>query len=240
ETHERFMGSETFGWIAARERPALFPGEAHVWRASGVPDAASLAEFALTLSDDERAQAARFRFERDRARFIRAHGILREVLARYLAASPARLSFVRGPFGKPSLAGAELEFSLSHCEDLVLVAVSRCGAVGVDVERVREISDARSLAARFFTRGENTALAAAPAGERRELFFAIWTRKEAYVKATGEGLSRPLDSFETARLEPPPAPCAALRDLPLGPGRAGALASLGPIGRLQFHDFGEA
>jgi len=231
---------ETSGWTAAPERPTLLPGEAHVWRASGGPDAAALARSAFVLSDDERARAARLHFERDRIRFIRAHGVLREVLARYLAAPPARLSFVKGPFGKPSIAGSALEFNLSHCEDMVVVAISGCGAVGVDVERVRDMPDAKSLAAHFFAPAENAALAAAPVSERRGLFFSIWTRKEAYVKATGEGLSRPLDSFEAARLEPPPPPCAALCDLPLGPWHAGALASFGTIGRLQLHDFAEA
>lgn len=234
------MVSETFGWSAAPERPTLLPGEAHVWRAHGAADAALLARFAHTLSDDERAQAARFYFERDRARFIQAHGVLREALVRYLGASPARLAFVRGPFGKPSLAGSDLEFSLSHCEDMVLVAISGCGPVGVDVERVRDMPDAESLAARFFARAENAALVAAPASERLALFFSIWTRKEAYIKATGEGLSRPLDSFEALRLNAPPAPCGALCDLPLGSGRAGALASFEPIRRLHLHDFAGA
>ncbi|HEX7176360.1 MAG TPA: 4'-phosphopantetheinyl transferase superfamily protein [Pyrinomonadaceae bacterium] len=167
-------------------------------------------QFRQTLSADEAERAARFHFARDRDRFTAARALLRAVLALYLRTEPARLRFTYGPHGKPALAGdaaggdaaAALRFNLAHSHELALVAVARAREVGVDVEHVRPDFATAEVAERFFSRREAEALRALPEGrERVEAFYRCWTRKEAYIKAKGEGLSFPLSSF-TVSLAP--------------------------------------
>ncbi|MGH7617367.1 MAG: 4'-phosphopantetheinyl transferase family protein, partial [Gemmatimonadaceae bacterium] len=186
---------------------------AHAWR---VP-LRSLDHRALLplLSADERARAERFMRDRDAEAFIVAHGTLRRVLARYLDAAPDTLAFITGPHGKPALASREgraLEFNLSHSGDLALIAVARAGPVGIDVEcRNRDVEHLR-LAEHFFSPAERTALRALA----RELdsltegFFNAWTRKEAYLKATGYGITRGLHHFDVSIA--PGEPAALLGD----------------------------
>jgi 4'-phosphopantetheinyl transferase len=166
--------------------------------------------FRQTLSADEAERAARFHFARDRDAFTAARAFLRAVLARYLKAEPARLRFAYGPRGKPALAdddaaGAEgnaLRFNLAHSHDLALLAVTRGREVGVDLEHVRPDFASDDIAERFFSPGEAAALRAVPEGRPRvEAFYRCWTRKEAFIKATGEGLSFPLSAF-TVSLAP--------------------------------------
>jgi len=149
--------------------------------------------FFAMLSDDEVARAERFVFERDRHRYIAARGRMREVLARLLGATPADLRFDYSSHGKPSLP-LGLHFNLSHSEALAALGVSRTHQLGVDVEHVRPLKE--DIAERFFSQAEVTALRALPEDEQLEAFYRCWTRKEAVVKAIGEGLSRPLDSFD--------------------------------------------
>jgi 4'-phosphopantetheinyl transferase len=148
------------------------------------------------LSSDERERAVAFRFERDRRRFVAAHAALRSILARYLEVSPESLVFLTGARGKPMLDparhGAAVHFNLSHSHELALVAVIRDRDVGVDVERARAVPDLEGLVARFFAPAEQAALGRLPADRRPEAFFRVWTLKEAYLKACGDGLSREL------------------------------------------------
>ncbi|MFQ5678533.1 MAG: 4'-phosphopantetheinyl transferase family protein [Gemmatimonadota bacterium] len=140
------------------------------------------------LSEEERRRADRFRFPRDRDRFTIARSGLRSVLARYLSTGPAEVSLRYGEHGKPVAAGgADLQFNLSHAEDVAVVAVCPDRPVGVDVERVRRLSDLEALARRCFSEPEGRCLSVVSGGERRELFFRIWTRKEACLKALGTG-----------------------------------------------------
>jgi 4'-phosphopantetheinyl transferase len=193
-----------------------------------------------SLSRDERDRAERFRFDVHRNRFVAARGLLREILGAFLGVSPARLAFDYGPHGKPSLAAPfaaeDIRFNVSHAEGLALYAVTRGADVGVDVEAVRALPDAEDIAARFFSAREQAAfLSLAPAG-RTEAFFACWTRKEAFLKATGDGLARPLDSFDVslvpglpARLErvggkPRDADRWSLAEVRPAPGYVGAVA----------------
>ena len=145
------------------------------------------------LSDDEVARAERFVFDRDRHRYIAARGRMREVLARLLGTTPAELRFAYSSHGKPSLPVA-LHFNLSHSEGLAALGVSRTHELGVDVEHVRPLKE--DIAERFFSRAEVATLRALPEHEQLDAFYRCWTRKEAVVKAIGEGLSRPLDSFD--------------------------------------------
>jgi len=159
------------------------------------------------LSADERARADRFRFARDRDRFLNCRIALREILARLEGIPAAEIRFEYGPKGKPALAGAKspLEFSVSHREDVAVIAMTQGRRVGVDVERVGPVKDSETLARRFFSASEQESLRSVRPEDRDEAFFACWTRKEAFVKALGEGLSLPLDSFSVS-LAPDAAP----------------------------------
>jgi 4'-phosphopantetheinyl transferase len=199
-----------------RSGPVDLPAdEVHVWRVdiAGATDAGGLE----TLSATERARADRFHFPADRDRFVASHVALRAILASYLDAAPAALAFGESAHGKPFVeapdAGRALRFSLSHSGDIAVVAVSRGHEVGVDVERVRSLDDLDGFAARYFSPAERDALARMPSGERQRAFFQIWTLKEAYLKACGEGLLRALDAFDVTVGDAPPR-LAAVRDRP--------------------------
>lgn len=226
------------------------PDEVHVWRAALELPASRLEKLARTLAPDEVHRAERFVFERDRDHFIAARGILRAILARYTGEAPERLQFVYGQRGKPALAPpaaaapdtlADLCFNLSHSQGLALYAVAWQREVGVDVEYIRTNIECLDIARRFFAPQEYAALERLPATAQLDAFFAGWTRKEAYIKARGEGLAHALDAFAVG-LEPggpvaltatsaaaSPAEVArwSLYGLPPGPGYAAALAVAG-------------
>ena len=150
------------------------------------------------LSSDEQVRAGRFYFERDRSRFVITRGSLRSILARYVNVPARELVFSYSDHGKPSLAfpeSSDVTFNVSHSGDLSLVVVSRRRLVGVDVERIRPETATEDIAGRFFSTEEVRELMRLPEDLRSAGFFNCWTRKEAYIKALGEGLSHPLDSF---------------------------------------------
>lgn len=189
-------------WLDAPERPALAAGEAHVWRACLSPGAAVLRELWESLSPDERGRAGRFHFRRDREHFVAARGALRNILGRYLGSEPGRLLFSYDGYGKPSLGGetcgGPLRFNVSHSGGVALYALTAGPEVGVDIEQVREEFASLEIAERFFSRREYAALEALAPDERASAFFDCWTRKEAYIKARGEGLSHPLHLFSVS------------------------------------------
>jgi 4'-phosphopantetheinyl transferase len=152
------------------------------------------------LSADERERAARFRFDIHRRRYLAAHIALHEILSRYIAAAPARLSFDLGANGKPRLSHepgpSGVEFNLSHSNEMALLAVARGRELGVDVEHVREQFEFQEVAERFFTAKEVAAMLSLPAELQRRAFYKCWTSKEAYLKAKGTGLSGALDEVE--------------------------------------------
>jgi 4'-phosphopantetheinyl transferase len=164
-------------------------------------EAAYLRRLEKNLSADERERASRFRFARDRDRFIGARGLLREILALYLNASPARLSFGYSAHGKPFLAGEEystLRFNVSHSFDAMLLAIAHMREVGVDVEGVRNngVATMEEIAETVLSEPEKQALARLGGEERRMTFLRFWTRKEAYIKADGRGVSLPLERID--------------------------------------------
>ena len=165
------------------------------------------------LAPDERARADRFRFEEDRRRFTVARGVLRSILALYLDVEPAAIEFRYGAHGKPSLAetvdGCDVRFNLSHSYGLALHAFAIGREVGVDVEHMRADTDVMGVARHSFSPGEVEALSSLPAGQRREGFFNGWTRKEAFIKAHGEGVALGLSRFDVALR--PDEPAALLR-----------------------------
>jgi len=154
-----------------------------------------------TLDPGERARAARFRFERDRRRFVARRLFLRGILAEHLGVEPAGIRYRTTGNGKPELADAALAFSTSHADDLAIVAVVAGGEVGVDIERMRPMRDALDIAGRFFTAREVEHLQSRDGAGRSAAFLRLWTRKEAYVKLLGRGLSMPLDDFEVLGLD---------------------------------------
>jgi 4'-phosphopantetheinyl transferase len=146
------------------------------------------------LSTDERDRAARFRFDADRRRFVSARAAVRSILADYLGLPPGSVVFTTGPWGKPMLDparhGPALRFNLSHSHELALVVVARDRDVGIDVERQRVLPDLERIVARFFSAAERAALERLSADHRPDVFFRLWTLKEAYLKASGDGFSR--------------------------------------------------
>jgi 4'-phosphopantetheinyl transferase len=226
--------------VPPHPHPVLAETFVHVWRARTPGQPADLASLEQVLTADERARAAAFRREEDRARFVLGRGLLRVLLGRYTHQPAAGIGFTSNSHGKPMLVSGpgddRLEFSVSHSGEWVLVALARGRAVGVDVERVRPQYDWQRVAESFFAPGESAALAALPPAERLDSFFRCWVRKEAYVKALGKGLSASLRDFEVslapgepARLlrrggEDPEARSWSLEELSLGPGYAAGLA----------------
>ena len=177
-------------------RPIATSGDAVIWLAD--LDAADAGERALALlSADERERAGRFVFDLHRRRFIACRAWLRSRLGERLGRAASGLQFEYGPVGKPSLAGGALRFNVSHSDRHALLAIADGAEIGADIERVRPLADLDALAERVFSAGERDALARLPAGRKEEAFFAGWTRKEAYIKAVGEGIGR-LGAIEVA------------------------------------------
>ena len=153
---------------------------------------------AALLSPSERQRADRFAFERDRRRFIVARARLRQLIAARLDIKPDEVELVYGAHGKPALADSGLRFNVSHCDDLAVYAFSWGQEIGVDVEAVRWLVDAGDVAARFFSRRENATYSALDPLDKPLGFFNCWTRKEAFIKALGDGLNHPLDAFDVS------------------------------------------
>ena len=198
---EAAPGSST-GMAGANPSIALQHDEVHVWLADLNQSEFPAREIDRILSEEERERAARFYVQRDRNHFAVGRAMLRSILGRYLNADPRHLQFSRGPHGKPVLAterGADaLCFNIAHSHDVALCAVARGRDIGVDVERVREDVDVDLIAERFFSQREIAALRLLPPETRLKAFFTCWVRKEAYVKARGDGLAMGLDSFSVS------------------------------------------
>ena len=181
----------------------LPPGEIHIWRA-WLAERNDLGELDHTLWEDERRRAERFHFEADRQRFVAARGILRRLLGRYLRVAPAEVSFRYGAQGKPELSGSatsSVSFNLAHSGDLALFALAQGRRLGIDVERLREVPEALTIARHHFTPSESKHLRSTGTG-LQAAFFRLWTRKEAVIKAVGTGVSTPLHEFDVSSIAP--------------------------------------
>ncbi len=194
----------------------LAPNEVHVWHRHLECKSVDQEYFCLLLSPDETARAQRFRFESDRNNFIVARGTLRELLGQYLTIPPGDLRFSYSAFGRPSVAGFNaplaFDFNISHSGGVALMAFSMGRQVGIDVEKIRQDFTTGEIADRFFSLAERAALRALREEQRHAAFFRCWTRKEAFIKALGEGLSHPLDRFDVSLN--PGAPAALLATRP--------------------------
>jgi 4'-phosphopantetheinyl transferase len=176
-------------WQPAPKNLSLPENVVHVWRAE--LNSVSLE----VLSADEREKAAQFHFDKNRNQYVAARAILRQLIGRYENLSPAGVQFVYNSFGKPGLEQSSLRFNASHSGALGLFAFARNNNIGVDIERIRADLASREIASQFFSEEEITALRALPAEAQMAAFFACWTRKEAFIKAHGSGLSLPLHKF---------------------------------------------
>jgi 4'-phosphopantetheinyl transferase len=190
------------GWPLPSEVQPVRDADVHVWLAELEQPEHTFQHLAGVLADDELLRASRFYFERDRRHFMVARGVLRMILSFYLKLPPAQIPFAYGPQGKPTLAAAcgndRLRFNVSHSRELALYAVACGRELGVDIEFMRPLDDAESIARHFFSAREQAELRGLPAHLKHEGFFNCWTRKEAYIKAIGKGLSQALDAFDVS------------------------------------------
>lgn len=229
----------------ANDPPALGADDVHIWRIALDREDVDRA----WLSSDELARADRFVQARDRIRFVAGRAALRGILAGYLAAAPDQLEFSYGRAGKPALAGqwisSEIQFNLSHSQAVGLLAVSRERSLGIDIEWMNPATSVMEICERFFSECEISTLRELPEEAKAAGFFQCWTRKEALIKAVGEGLSIPLDSFDVS-FGNEPAGLKSVRseftdisrwklyDLPIEPGYAAALAVEGKHHKLSY------
>ncbi|MCZ6633047.1 MAG: 4'-phosphopantetheinyl transferase superfamily protein, partial [bacterium] len=186
-------------WQLPPDRLDLTGADVHIWAMSLARCRLGPVVFEDILSKDEFERAERFVFEKDRVRFIAARGGLRLILGRYLGRDPGQLVFEYSERGKPHLKGTpeNLKFNVSHSENLALYAMVHNREVGVDVEYVgRKVGERNRIAKRFFCRAEYEVFLQVPDDQKQLAFLNCWTRKEAFIKALGEGLYYPLDAFE--------------------------------------------
>lgn len=223
--------------------------EVHLWGVDIGRLAGSLGRWQQLLSSDEQARARRFLVQRPREQFVITRGFLRTILAAYVPADPAKLVFRYSANSKPALSPpydkSGVTFNVSHTSGVALLAFTRNRELGVDVEFINRQLDVDAIARQFFSRHEQTQLAAGNAEEKHAAFFRCWTRKEAYIKAKGEGLSLPLDQFDVSlvpgetkalistRPDGSEAARWSLREVPAGPGYVGALCVAGHHWRLK-------
>jgi 4'-phosphopantetheinyl transferase len=230
-------------WLSPPPGLTLHGDEIHVWRAWLDQTTGPVDYLAQVLADDERERADRFHFERDRRRFIAGRAGLRSILGLYLKRDPALLKLRYGSRGKPYLVGqpdnATIAFNVAHSGPLAVYGFTRRQAIGVDIEHACDLPDADRVAAISFSAAENAVYRQLPADQKQQAFYLCWTRKEAYIKALGEGVARPLQQFavslapgEPARLlsvdwDPAEISRWFLVSLAPAPGYVGALAVQG-------------
>lgn len=241
-------------WPEPPDNLILATNDVHVWRLPLTQPAEVRQQLAAFLDPDERDRASRFHFEKDRHHYTVGRGVLRILLGRYLGLSPAAIKFRYGQQSKPALtndaAPFDLRFNLSHSHGEALLAFSHGRELGVDIEQIRHLNDAESIATHYFSAQDIATFLALPPEQRDEGFFNCWTRKEAYIKAIGEGLSHPLDTFDVSLTPGQPAQLLAVRsdpnelarwqliDLKPVPGYAAAIIVEGEDFRLHCWDFG--
>jgi 4'-phosphopantetheinyl transferase len=178
----------------------LGPRDLHIWRVSLLVSEEQVARWEQVLPAPEIERSRRFYHAVHRRAYTVSHGVLRTLLAKYLGASPQQLAFCYGRAGKPALEdmGTDLAFNMSHSGDLAVYAFARDCRLGVDIEQVRPMADLELVASQFFSAEERSELLALEAADRVAAFFRCWTRKEAYIKAIGDGLLIPLKSFRVS------------------------------------------
>ena len=212
------MTSPLTAWPLGPTHLSFDKNKVDIWRAALDQTTPVIHALSLTLSPDERERAAKYQFQKDRKHFVVARGVLRNILSRYLNIESAQLHFCYDAYGKPALSEtcgtSSLRFNISHAHGLALYAFAFNRAVGIDIEYIREDIALEQIAAQFFSPREVAILRALPENEKRRGFFNCWTRKEAYIKAMGHGLSMPLDQFVVSLAPSEPAALLSVIDNP--------------------------
>jgi 4'-phosphopantetheinyl transferase len=225
----------------------------HVWRSRFQPILPSDRDLTENLSEEEMVKARGFLRHSDRDRYVFSHLLLRKILAAYITCEPQKLNFNTNKYGKPFLevtgGDAEPSFSLSHSLDMTLIAVAGGTGVGVDVEYMKTVRDAREIVNRFFSAHERSFLNSLPPADFNEAFFAYWTAKEAFLKGIGKGMSYPMDKFSVRFLntgplgwisidgEQPATCCWNVVRISPGPNYSGALAIEAPGIQPEFFEY---
>ncbi len=232
--------------------PPLRGQEVHGWVVSVATLAPNLESLHRTLSADEKERAERFHFERDRICYVVVRGLLRTLLGRYLGCSASEVEFSYNEHGKPAVALEQakvpIEFNVSHSHGMAILGFTLHQSIGVDIEQIRPEVATEDLAKRFFAPAEIKALGGLPEERRARGFFNCWTRKEAYIKARGIGLSLPLDQFAVSVTDgvgallsvagdPEGAQRWSIRDIAAPPGHVAAIAVEGPIAQLEVKTY---
>jgi 4'-phosphopantetheinyl transferase len=181
---------------------SLSADEVHVWLVNLDQPFLRVHQLMELLSEPERRRARRYCFERHRRRFVVARAVLRTIISYYTGLDPSNVEFLHGPQGKPCLpdrlGAGNLRFNLAHSNEVALYAFARGREIGIDVEHMRPVLDMEQITRRFFSTREYEELRHLPPELKQEAFFNCWTRKEAYLKARGEGLAQPLDAVEVS------------------------------------------
>ena len=196
------MKIEKTGWANAVPNGIISSNKVHIWRYYPEETNSQMETLQDTLSADELARSEKFHFEKDRKKFILTRGILRKLLGCYLNKNPQQIRFDYTSFGKPFLAidseNSNISFNLTHSGEIVLYAISCNQELGIDVEQVRDHTDVMAIAKRFFSQREIGQMEKANEKNRTQLFFRYWTRKEAFVKALGKGVSFPMERLDVS------------------------------------------
>ena len=204
--------------LDASSVPALCDNDIHLWHGQLKCDPEVVTAYRGVLSSDELERAGRFHFPSNRDEFVASRGSLRTLLGHYLKRAPSELAFRYSQFGRPELAVSNdvesIQFNVSHSGTALLLGFARNRRIGVDVERIRTDFGTTEIAERFFSLAERVALRELPVEQRHAAFFRCWTRKEAFIKALGEGLSHPLDQFDVSLAPGIPAALLATRPDP--------------------------
>lgn len=243
--------SQAVTWCEPPESLSLATGEVHVWRVELEQPEHLLDKFRETLEEHELDRADRFHFEKHRRHFVAGRGALRQLLAQYLDTNPEQVRLSYGAYGKPALDGehkdSSLRFNMSHSHEVALLAFTKDREVGVDVEHIRADFASEDIARRYFSRREVETFNALPECDQGNAFFRCWTRKEAFIKVIGLGLSQPLDQFDVTLVPEQPAALLwvsgedasrwSLYNLEVGGNYAGALAVEGQISKLRCWRF---
>lgn len=200
-------------WPISNKSPNLQMHQAHIWSAMLSCDTQKLKIFFDLLDANEQARAKRFHFEKDRNQFIASHGILRKILSGYLNVSPEKIIFSYNEFGKPFIANqSDIQFNLSHSKNIALIGVTKNYSIGIDIEYIKQMRDIDAIAERYFSAHEYSALKQLSTEEKQLAFFNGWSRKEAFLKAHGQGLSYSLEKIEVNLLANETAKFIAIHD----------------------------
>lgn len=241
-------------WLPPSASCSLSSVDVHIWRSWLDQPAWRVQQLVQTLSADECVRANRFRFEIDRTRFIVARSVLRSILGHYLGIEPSQVQLRYGTHGKPCLhEGSEqalIRFNVAHSHRLAVYAFACAREIGIDLEYARPVPRFQQIAARFMSAYEKALLSELPIDQQQEAFYLWWTRKEAYVKATGTGLEEPLERFDVSLVPGEPARLLnvegdpgetyrwSFQSLRPAPGYVAALAVEGQDWHTTYWDFG--